>query len=285
VFWQIVLGVPLAVALFVLAVRSARARDRDTEAAGARAMRRCVVAYAVVAVLLAVAEWMPLPRAWMLLHWTAVHPMMLVFAGAGAFLVDSGPREGGSSRRTSGLAAPGALLLAFALVPPLLLSLAPKPDAATRNVGRPVAGMVEVARYGLGGPPPAMLQPENEAGERRGMGFLPREVTASVGSFAAASTMWLFLCAIAAYGRWRRRFLLLAPFATVPLLFLPMPFGVGEGPLWTSQPFFVRAFGPLLLLALGAAGVVAWLGLRGGRDRGDRARPAPDRTGRAPLAR
>src|SRR6185503_4378533 len=106
-----------------------------------------------------------------------------MFAGAGAFLMrDEWDRRTGTTRFGRGPWILLAALLLFALLPAALIQWVPRPDAGPRNLGRPIAGTLEVAGFGLGGPLPPALVPENDAGEARGLGYLPREITVPVGA-------------------------------------------------------------------------------------------------------
>ena len=177
------------------------------------------------------------------------------------------------------------------VLPAVLIEWAPKSNAAPRNLGRPVAGALEVARLGLGGPVPDVLVPVNDAGVERGLGFLPREITVTIGGLVAGATLWIATCLIALAGgllrsaRARLGVFLFAPFVVAAaMLFAPMPFGMLQRPLWDADPALLRAFGPLLVLAgLAACGLALKDVAR--RLVGRAGRMAEERTDRSPSAR
>lgn len=256
-YWQVLLGLALAITTCALALPTALLRGAAQRQRALVWMRRLVLAYAAVAFVLAVLHWWPW-RDWVHCLWTSTHPQIAVFAAAGAFLVRDG-RE----RRERGPWIVLAVLLAFALLPAALIQGAPDPDAGARNLGRPIAGTLEVALFGLGGPVPPALVPENDAGVARGLGYLPREITVPVGALATAAVLWTVLCVLQVAGallrapRLRRGFLLFAPFAVLPpLFFAQLPFGLRVRSVWTTDPTLMHGFGPLLLVAICASALV-----------------------------
>jgi hypothetical protein len=268
---QVLLGLPLGLALFALSIAAALPGDQAKQQRCAAWARRLVLGYGGVAFVLALQHWWTWPD-WMRLLWTSTHPQMVLFVGAGAFLMrDEWSRRAGDTRLGSGPWIVMAALLAFALLPAVLIQWAPLPDPGPRNLGRPIAGTLEVARFGLGGPLPPALVPENDAGVARGLGFLPREITVPVGALATFAVLWVGLCCVQVAGALlrplalRRGCFLLAPFGALALLFRPMPFGLNEATLWPSEPTLMRGFGPLLLTAALASVLVPlgqWLARR-----------------------
>ena len=91
-------------------------------------------------------------------------------------------------------------------------------------------------------------------------------------AIATVAILWIVLCLVQFTGALlrpglRRGYLLLAPFGAVPLLLSPMPFGLNESTLWSSDPALMRGFGPLLLTAIFASALVPlgqWLSRRNG---------------------
>ena len=258
---QVALAIPMlfaALALPLLALTSGS--DRRESLYNLACL--LVAAYGITALVLALVHWWMHPD-WVHGLWSSVHPQILLAAAAGTFLVrDEWRRQTGAARFGWGPWVVLALLLALASLPAALIQWAPDPDAAPRNVGRPIAGTVEVARFGFGGALPETLVPENKAGEARGMGFLPREVTVPVGSLGTASILWIFLCLVQGTSllisspALRRGYLLLAPFIVFGLLAVDMPYGLKTRTLWRCDPELMRAFGPLLLAALAASVLV-----------------------------
>ena len=202
---------------------------------------------------------------WVHLLWNSTFPQLVLFLGGGAFLLRG---------RGGGGAWAGVLLVCFvalALAPGVLLQLEPRPDAHPRNVGRPLAGLLEVIAYGLGGPLPDTLVPQNAAGLARGMGYLPREVSVPVGAVANAGLLGLLLALVAIGGVWIERqrirdvFHLIAPFALLPLTIRPLPLGIQESSVWDNAPLLLRGLGPLLTLSALATVVAAVLQRRAAR--------------------
>lgn len=249
------LALPLGLAVFALSIAAALPRDQAQQQRCAAWVRRLVLGYGLLALVLVTALWW-MERDWVHLLWTSTNSQIALFVGAGAFLV----RGEWGRRMGTTLLRPGpwivlAALLALALLPAALIQCAPPPGAGPRNLGRPLAGTLEVARFGLGGPLPPILVPENSAGEARGLGFLPREITVPVGALAAAACLWIVLCLVQLLGSalrplgLRRGFFLLAPFGAPALLWWPMPFGLDESTLWPTDPVLMHGFGKLLLTA------------------------------------
>lgn len=253
------------IAVFALSVSAARSRDRVRCERRTYWVRRLVLAYGALALALALRQWWAY-RDWVHLLWTTTHPQLVLFSGAGAFL----SRD---ARIGRGPWIVVASLLVFALLPAALIQWAPDIDAEPRNLGRPIAGTLEVAHFGLGGPLPAVLVPENQAGVARGLGFLPREITVPIGALAVAAVLWIVVCFVLLTGtllrppRLRAGYLVLAPFGALALLWVPMPFGLNESTLWPSDPALLRGFGPLLVTAALASALVPlarWLARRSG---------------------
>ena len=159
-FLQVLLGLPLVIAVFALSVSAALSSDQIQQKRFSARVCRLVLGYGVVAFALALLYWWT-HRDWVHGLWTSTHPQIVLCITAGAFLIrDEWGRHTGTTRFGWGPWIVLALLLAFALLPAALIQWAPDPAAAPRNLGRPIAGTLEVARFGLGGPVPATLIPE-----------------------------------------------------------------------------------------------------------------------------
>jgi hypothetical protein len=245
-------------------------------------MRVCVVSWSALAgssvllALIAVHDWQHL-------FWSVHFPMLGLFMGSGPFLAGAWPGDRLAVPDTRGFVDRGAALplslLVFGvlgLLPLVLLTVFHDSNAPARATGRPLEALVATANYGLGGPVPDLMQPVSASQLARGLGHPPREVTVPMGSTALAALYVTLITWLAMIGRripgWplRRAVLSVAPVVVVSALsFWTGSLGPDEQPLWTNEPWLVRSYGPLLLVAAASLLVLllavirnAWLARR-----------------------
>ena len=148
-------------------------------------------------------------------------------------------------------------LLAVGLGPAMLANMLGDTFPVGRASGSTLSALADVARYGFGGPVPNLMAPEGLDQVARGLGSPPRFVTVAMGTSMFAACATITFVALAFLGRmlgdWRMRsaFFLAAPPAIGVTALLPVV-GLADG-LWRNEPWFVRAYGPLVATALGAA--------------------------------
>lgn len=261
-FIQAVLGLLVAGAVLILSCVAVMLPDERKRLRIVTVIRWLAAGFALTALGLAAWNWWP-NKDWTHQLWASTHPQFVLFVAAGAFLV-GGERRGPDSGR-AWFRSPwilSASLLALAILPAALIQWAPDPGAAPRNVGRPFAGTLDVLLFGLGGPMPEALVPATPVGVARGMGYLPREITVPLGALSTCAFLWIVVGAIQFAGAWlrlarlRHAFFLLAPFAVLPLILRPLPFGIQESSVWETDPTLIRGFGPLVALAVMASVLV-----------------------------
>lgn len=270
---------PLTLVGILCCLRAAWCEARGSDGAeGARAIAlRLTYALAIAGALVALLERLSYPD-WKHLYWAAQFPLMGAFYLSGATLARLWPADGQPAARARGwrgAAAFLALCIGFALLPLVLQLAIPDPDPPPRATGAPVARLIELAHWGLGGPLPASLRPEaTDVG--RSIAHLPRELTVPLGIALTAAWAWIAFCVLALGSRAirapraRRAWLLALPALAAALFFhelvhasndaalgwnLLWPLGAEHDALWRSVPAVLASFGPVLVVAalLGAA--------------------------------
>lgn len=211
--------------------------------------------------LLAVTNFFFSDGDWMHSLWSVQFPMIGWFLGSGLLLTRVWPEDRAPASGPAG-EWNGALLALISLLILGLLTFALmgyRADPGVAGDGAPLHALAEVVQYGFGGDVPASMQPVDHLQVKRGLGVPPRMVTVTMGSTMVAMIVWTVFVLLALVGkaiwdaRWRRRFLLTAPLFIAPVLLLwsvtPL---VYEG-LWRNEPWFVKVYGPVLLLAVASS--------------------------------
>lgn len=234
-----------------LAAVSARARPRAL-AVGRGALILCVLAVSFLAVA---TRW-----DWTHLLWSVLYGTLAVFAGVGLVLVrdGSGPVWPGVRLVPARWLVVGLLALGF--LPAGCANALGKPFPGGRESGSLSAALVEVVAYGFGGDVPRLMEPRVPEQLARGLGSPPRFV--SVGMGASLWTAWAVVgvAFVVLLGRAARR----PELRRAVVLLLPPALGVlgftqlrrFEDAVWTNEPWLVRSYGPTLLGALAASGVI-----------------------------
>ncbi len=139
------------------------------------------------------------------------------------------------------------MLVVLSLIPLALQLLSPASYANPYSTGRPVWNLVELARWGVGGPIPTYLAEVGPDGVVHAHQDVPREVTVPMGTTLIAAWLWIQFCVIALIGRlvpWPRLRIgayLLAPLG-IGILWLSGSSGLPWGKELALDP---RYFGPL----------------------------------------
>jgi len=193
---------------------------------------------------------------WVHLMWTVQYPLAGLFFGAGLLLPQVWPEDRRQhpelTRGWNGAAVALLALVVLGAIPLLLTATGIGSRPAGRVSGAPLPALLEVARYGFDGTVPALMQPETPDQIARGLGHPPRFVTVTMGSTLLAAAYWILFAALALVGRaipaGRRRwsFFLVAPLILAPATVLMLS---GRA-LWGNAPWLVRAYGPVLLVAV-----------------------------------
>jgi hypothetical protein len=266
-------------------------RDGAVSASALRQVRKLVVAIWLLAMGLA-----PFVEdgAGVHLFWAAQLPLVTLYLGSG-LLVTPDPSTAEAREIRSGVSSwKGQLLyftmsLTLGLMPLLLISWFPGrycPDPTFREFGPPMESLGELARWGLRGDLPGFLEPRTNPALKRGVDYLPRAITVPFGTSLLAAWFWIFFGVATVCARsmpsslTRRKFSLLA--APVVCFFLVggsalglalgpletqlfMPVDVRTSGIWTSDPFVMKSYGPVLVIALFMACLMLFLELREGR--------------------
>lgn len=206
---------------------------------------------------------------WVHFSWSLTYPLFGLCLCSGAFLCSLWQSERDAEaaralrpvdRSRSGLWFIAAMLLVSWLSVALQWGI-PDPAPPERADGRPLAGLVEIARYGLGlGDVPALLVPSTPQGEARGLGYLTRELTVPLGvvTLAAAATIVFAALGLALRcvptGPARHVLLLVAPMLAVAVGWSELR-GF-DARLWDSNPKAIESFGPTVAAALAAVAVL-----------------------------
>jgi len=206
---------------------------------------------------------------WVHLFWSAQVPLVGLFMGSGLFLAHAtSPQPRGRWCRPWLFFTMTWLL---GTLPLLLVTWFPSEHWTWRGVRTPVQGLWELIEWGFGGPLPAALEPQTHVALQRGVDFLPRVITAPMGTTLIAAWLCIAFGLISIISRLVRDSLLRQRFRflTAPALtfagFVLAPLQLGIGPLdfgfftplgarrtgiWTSDPVVMQSYGPVLLAAL-----------------------------------
>jgi hypothetical protein len=162
-----------------------------------------------------------------------------------------------------------ASLIVLSLVPLALQIVFPASYSNPFSTGRPAWNLVELARWGLGGPVPGYLAELAGDGTVRAHQNVPREVTVPMGTTLIAAWLWIAFCGIALAGRLipklrlRVGAYLVAPLALLVLNFIGIPGGdrlaldpryfgpnsARESGIWQDEGATLATYGDVLLLA------------------------------------
>lgn len=256
---------PLMVATATLCVvAAAQALARGAASRGVVFVAQmCVVVLWVAAPVVAAVARLDF-RDWVHLYWAVQVPLVGIFLGSGALLCGTWAWEDGPAPR-GGFAQPPptrpargvviylGMLLTLGLLPIALQLAIPEDHPSSRDTDRPLGALVEIAAWGLGGPPPEILPP------------FPRSVTVPFGTTLFAALLWIGFVAILLVGlairsqRLRGAFYLLAPLqlALVARAFdLVTPFDTRSG-VWRSSSSVIGVYGPVVAAAVALAVLVA----------------------------
>lgn len=273
----------LSVSLVVIAMRAGslglRTRPEEPHTlAEVRSVRRFFVLLLGLGLGVAVWEWLS-SHDWLHSAWIWQGCLIVGFLGSGVWLAESAAIETdspGDERPVELHQVAWVLplfLLLVAILVPTLMSSSPRADQAARGNLSHWPVLLELAKFGLGGPQPDFLEPKSELELARGLAYLPRALSVSAGVVNCAAVLAI------AYGllrliagrlketRQRAGFRLLGPWILWMALIvisgppggaldpgLLLPGGIEQSGLWESAPSSLRAFGPVL--ALGAISVV-----------------------------
>ena len=214
-------------------------RDEELAGPGSAYARRGIAVVWLASLALAVANWLLELHDWLHLFWAVQIPLTSLFLCSGVLLAPhsgEGQAIGGVRPERTRDTARKRVVLLLAMtwslgILPLLLQLAFPGDLPLgRNLGRPLARLVDLTAWGFGGDLPEALDPITDQERARGVGHLPREVTLPAGILLVAAWLTIAYGALVAIGRLvprrsRRRFLVLSPTVVGLLLFL-WPAGV-----------------------------------------------------------
>lgn len=197
---------------------------------------------------------------WLHMYWAVQVPLLGLFLGSGVL---------GWGRRPSW---PFFVATAtLALFPLLLVSFFPEAHVDPREIGAPARGLWDLARWGLGGPLPAWLEPSTSVATARGVDYLPRVITSTFGTTLIMAWLWIafaFTSVLARLPRWPHERLglrlILPPTIGLAVVVLAAggfelgpfeagffaPLGSRDSGIWTSEPGVMRSYGPVLLTAL-----------------------------------
>ncbi len=206
---------------------------------------------------------------WVHFSWSLRNPLLGLFVGSGAFLCSLWHHERSDeaecAERPTDLSRNGlwfvAAMLSVAFLSVALQWLIPDPAPPQRANGRPLAGLVEIAAYGLGrGDVPALLVPSTPQGEVRGLGYLTRELSVPLGVVCLASLATIAYAALGLTlrclpaGAPRRALLLVGPMIATALLGSDL--ATLDAMHWGSDPAFIRSFGPTVAAAFAAVAIL-----------------------------
>jgi len=201
---------------------------------------------------------------WMHMLWNVQYPLAGLLLGSGLLLVRVWPGERrqhpGPARGWNGAVVALIAVVVLGAVPLLLASSPIEPFPTGRVSGSPFPALLEVARYGFDQTVPALMHPETPQQISRGLGHPPRFVTVTMAATQLTAWYWILFVGLALAGRAipagevRWRFFLMSPLVLAPAAILLSIFrsSVYEA-IWNNEPWFVRAYGPSLLAAAGAA--------------------------------
>jgi len=156
------------------------------------------------------------------------------------------------------LMVPLGMAASLGCAPLLLERVLPDADVAPRYAERPVAALVEVAHFGLGGPLPSVLELNTAEERARGFGHLPLSVTVPLVSTAMAAWSWIGICIIVLLGRFiARPVVRYALWSLGPAAYILLSLPVITADPWSSSPAQIYGYGPLMLTAA-VLGVIAF---------------------------
>ena len=196
---------------------------------------------------------------WVHLLWNVKYPLAGLFLGSGLLLVQVWPDDEAQGppepRRWNGALVAGFAVALLGGVPLLLSSRTLEPQLAGRVSGSPSVALLEVARYGLDGTVPELMQPATSAQIAEGRGSPPRWVTVPMAAGQLAAGYWIAFAGLALLGRAvrsgepRKRFFLIAPTLLAPAAWFGLLNWGWERALWRNDHWVVQAYGRSLLAA------------------------------------
>ncbi|MFT7678330.1 MAG: hypothetical protein ACI8QC_002316 [Planctomycetota bacterium] len=243
------------VLLLVLAAAAKGGSDRELICGGRRALFG-MACFAPIGILATIGDWLHL-------YWSCTHTMLALFSVSGFLLVHVWPadrkqlqvdpaRRNGATLALVGLLAIGACPLLFYGI----FGEGRFPGRLSAKGMSAVASLVQAARYGFGGDIPDLMIPENAPQIARNLGHPPRWVTSPMGVSLNAALFWIQFATLALV----LRVIPSSPWRRVPMLLLPLPVSMFvfrylgmksvESGIWDNEPWIVRLYGPVLLVAL-----------------------------------
>jgi len=261
-------GLTVVTSMLVLACAWSAATSGARLESLSRAARVSALLMAAIAGLSSASVWLR-GHDWQHLQWSLGCPMLGLFFVSGPFLATPhlAPRQATAERRRSlrcgSWVSIPIVLFVLAVISIGVIAASPRELPTTRTSPGPLAGIAQIAAYGLGlhDLPPVLAIVHPWDGER-GMGHLTRDITVPFSVLTLAARLILGYVALsfalhaAPSATVRRALAFVAPMLATALLGWPLLATPMDG-YWQIEPEDVRRFGPTLLAAALALAVLA----------------------------